>query len=93
MGGSTRGGTAESTSRDQNKRQEGGYRKRNERMKSNIGEKSWRANGGGGAKQSGTFCDSAKGGIEHVHVDGELQLPRTTYGRWRWMGSTELDGR
>ena len=93
MEGATRGGTAEPTSRDQNKRQERGNGKGNERMKSHIGEKSWRANGGCGAKQSGTFCNSAKGGIEHVHVDGKLQLPRTTYGRWRWMGSTELNGR
>ena len=37
--------------------------------------------------------DSAKGGIEHVHVGGKSQLPHTTYGRWRWMGNTELDGR
>ena len=35
----------------------------------------------------------AKGGIEHVREDGRSQLPRTTSGRWRWMGHTELDGR
>ena len=50
-------------------------------------------NRGGEAEQSGAFCDSAKGGIEHVRVDGKSQLPRTTYGQWRWMGSTELNAR
>ena len=35
----------------------------------------------------------AKGGIEHMHVGGKSQLPHTTYGRWQWMGNTELDGR
>ena len=35
----------------------------------------------------------AKHGIEHVRVDGRLQLPRTTYERWRWMARTESDGR
>ena len=54
---------------------------------------SWRANGGGEAEQSGAFYDSAKGGIEHVHVGGKSQLPHTTYGRWRWMRNAELDGR
>ena len=54
---------------------------------------SWRANGGGEAEQSGAFYDSAKGGIEHVHVGGKSQLPHITYGRWRWMGNTELDER
>ena len=34
-----------------------------------------------------------EGGIKHVRVDEKSQLPRTTYGQWRWMGSTELDGR
>ena len=52
----------------------------------------WRANGGGEAEQSGASCDRAKTGIEHVRVDGRSQSPRTTYGRWRWMGRTELDG-
>ena len=33
-----------------------------------MAEKSWRANVGGEAEQSGAFCDRAKGGIEHVHV-------------------------
>ena len=37
--------------------------------------------------------DRAKGGIEHVREDGRSQLPRTTSGRWRWMGRTALDGR
>ena len=27
------------------------------------------------------FYDSAKGGIEHMHVGGKSQLPHTTYGR------------
>ena len=31
----------------------------------------WRANGGGEAEQSSAFYDSAKGGIQHVHVDGK----------------------
>ena len=59
---------------------------------SQIVENSWRKNGGGEAEQSGAFYDSAKGGLEHVHVEGKSQLPHTTYGRWRWMGNTELDG-
>ena len=91
MGGATRGGTAEPTSRDQ---KEGtGTRKGKGKKKSQIGENSWRANGGGEAEQSGAFYDSAKGGTEHVHVGGKSQLAHTTYGRWRWMGNTELDGR
>ena len=28
-----------------------------------------------------------------MHVGGKSQLPHTTYGRWQWMGNTELDGR
>ena len=51
MGGTTRGGTAEPTSRDQNKRQERG-RKGKWEKKSQIGENYWRANGGGEAEQS-----------------------------------------
>ena len=51
------------------------------------------ANGGGEAEQSGASCDRAKEGIEYVRVDGRSQLPRTTYGQWRWMGRMELDGR
>ena len=31
--------------------------------------------------------------IPYVREDGRSQLPRTTSGRWRWMGHTELDGR
>ena len=32
-------------------------------------------------------CDTAKRRvIEHVRVVGRSQLPRTTYGQWRWMG-------
>ena len=92
MGGATGGGTAEPTSRDQNKRLERGQGKENEK-KSQIEVNSSRANGGGEAEQSGAFYDSTKGGIEHVHVDGKSQLPDTTYGRWRWMGNTGLDGR
>ena len=53
----------------------------------------WRANGGGEAKQRGASCDKARRGIEHVRVDERSQLLRTTYGRWRWMERTELDGR
>ena len=89
----TWGGAVEPTSRDQNQRQERGQGKENEKKKSQIGGKSWRANGGGEAEQSGASYDRGKGGIEHVHMDGRSQLPHTTYGRWRWMGSTELDGR
>ena len=37
--------------------------------------------------------DRAKEGIKHVRVDGRSQLPRTTSGRWRWMGRTECNGR
>ena len=70
-----------------------GDREKEMKEKSQIGENSWRANGGGEAEQSGAFYDSAKGGIEHVHVGGKSQLPHTTYGRWRWMGNTKLDGR
>ena len=61
--------------------------------KLHVGEKPWRANGGGEVEQSGAACDSAKGGIEHVHRDGKSKLPLTTYGRWRWRESTGLDGR
>ena len=81
MGGATRGGTAEPTSRDQSIRQERRQGKENER-RSHKQEKIPRANGGGEAEQSGAFYDSAKGGIENVHVDGKSQLPHTTYGRW-----------
>ena len=70
-----------------------GDREREMKERVTDGENSWRANGGGEAEQSGAFYDSAKGGIEHVHVGGKSQLPHTTYGRWRWMGNTELDGR
>ena len=68
---------------------------REKEMKEKVTDRrnSWRANGGGEAEQSGAFYDSAKGGIEHVHVGGKSQLPHTTYGRWQWMGNTELDGR
>ena len=62
------------------------------KKKPKRGENYWRANGGGEAEQSGA-CDKAKRGTEHVRVGGRLQLPRTTSGRWRWIGRTELDGR
>ena len=68
-------------------------RERGIREKSQIGGNSWCANGGGEVEQSGASCDKAKGGFKHVCADGRLQLPRTTYGRWRWMGRTELDRR
>ena len=61
--------------------------------KSQRGGKFWRANAGGKVEQRGAACDRAKGGIEHVREDGRSQLPRTTSGRWRWRGRTELDGR
>ena len=48
--------------------------------KSQIGGKSWRANGSGEAEQSGASCNRAKGGIEDVRVDGRSQLPRITHG-------------
>ena len=78
MGGG--GGTAEPTSRDQNKRRERGQGKGNGKNKSQKGGNSWRAKGGGEREQDGASCDIAKGGIEHVRVDGRSQLPRTTYG-------------
>ena len=58
-----------------------------------IYTKFWRANEGGEVEQRGAASNRAKGGIEHVREDGRSQLPRTTFGRWRWMGHTELDGR
>ena len=53
----------------------------------------WRANDGGEVEQRGAAYDKAKGGIEDVRGDRRSQLPRTTSGRWRWIGRTELDGR
>ena len=84
MDGATRGGTAEPTSREQNTRQERGWgRTEIEKVaRRNILE-----------KQRGAASNRAKGGIEHVREDGRSQLPRTTFGRWRWIGHTELDGR
>ena len=61
--------------------------------KSQRGGKFSRVNEGGEIEQRGAAYDRAKGGIEHVREDGRSQLPRTTSGRWRWMGHTELDGR
>ena len=81
MGGATRGRTAEPTSRDQNKKARTGQ-----------GEEYDTKNGGGEAEQSGTSCDRAKGGMEHVRVGWRSQLPRTTYGRWQGIGRTGLDG-
>ena len=60
--------------------------------KSHRGGKFSRVNEGGEVEQTGAAYDSAKGGIGHVREDGRSQLPRTTSGRWRWMGHTELDG-
>ena len=57
------------------------------------GEENGRVKEGGEVEQRGAAYDRAKGGIEHVREDGRPQLPRTTSGRWRWMGRTELDGR
>ena len=62
MGGATRGGTAEPTSRDQNKRQEQGQGKENER--SNKEEKIPGAQTEAPRQQSGAFYDSAKGGVQ-----------------------------
>ena len=70
---------------------EGGKMKKSQKG-GNFG-KFWRANDGGEVEQRGAAYDRAKGGIEHVRGDGRSQLPRTTSGRWRWMGRTELDGR
>ena len=55
---------------------------REREMKEEVTDKRnfWRANGDSEAEQSGAFYDSAKGGIEHEHVDGKSQLPYTTYG-------------
>ena len=91
MGGATRGETAETTSRDQNTRQERGQGKGDNR-KSHREEKIIGALTEA-ARQSGTSCDKTKRGIEHVRVDGRSQLQSTTSGRWRWMGRMELDGR
>ena len=60
--------------------------------KSHRGGKFSPVNEGGEVEQTGAAYDSAKGGIGHVREDGRSQLPRTTSGRWRWMGHTELDG-
>ena len=61
--------------------------------KSQLGEKFSRANEGGEVEQRGAAYNRAEGGIGHVREDRRSQLPRTTSGRWRWMGHTELDGR
>ena len=90
MDGAKRGGTAEPTSREQNTRKNGDRER--EKIEKITGGKYWRANGGGEAEQSGALYERTKGGIEHVRVDGRSQLSRTTSGRWRWMGRTELDG-
>ena len=70
-----------------------GDRERGEIEKFRRGGNYWRVNGGGEAEQSGASCDEAKRAIEHVRTYGRSQLPRTTSGRWRWMGRMELDGR
>ena len=54
--------------------------------------KFWRANDGGEVEQRGAASNRAKGGIEHVREDGRSQLPRTTSGRWRWMGTRSWTG-
>ena len=91
MDGATRGRTAEPTS--ENKIQgKNGDKERGKIKKSQRGGKYWLANGGGEAEQSGASYDKAKRVIEHVRVDWRSQLPRTTSGRWRWMGRMELDG-
>ena len=70
-----------------------GTEKGGKSKKSLRGGRYWRVNGGGEAEQSGNSCDRAKEGIKHVRVDERSQLPRTTSGRWRWMGRTEFNGR
>ena len=70
-----------------------GDRERGKIKKSQRRGKFWRVNGGGEVEQRGAAYDRAKGVIEHVREDGRSQLPRTTSGRWRWIGRTELDGR
>ena len=55
-----------------------GDRERKMREEVTSRRNSSHANGGGEAEQSGAFYDSAKGGIEHVHVDGKSQLPLST---------------
>ena len=91
MDGATRGGTAEPTSQKYKART--GIGKEGKLKKSQRGGKVWRVNEGGELEQRGATYDRAKGGIEHVREDGKSQLPRTTSGRWRWIGRTELDGR
>ena len=68
-------------------------RKLKSRRKEKYFKKFWRANDGGEVEQRGAACNRAKGGIEHVREDRRSKLLRTTSGRWRWMGHTELDGR
>ena len=70
-----------------------GDRKEEKMKKSQRGGKFSRVNEGGEVEQRGAAYDRAKGRIEDVREDGRLQLPRTTSGRWRWMGHTELDRR
>ena len=90
MGGATRGGTAEPTSRDQKKVKNGD---RERRMREKVTNRRKFLARKRRRRGRGASCDRAKGGIEHVRMDGRSQLPRTTYGRWRWMGRMELGGR
>ena len=66
---------------------EGKLEKTQERRK--ILARKWRRRGRAERRR----LRQTKGGIEHVREDGRSQLPRTTSGRWRWMGRTELDWR
>ena len=70
-----------------------GIGKEGKLKKSQRGGKISRVNEGGEVEQRGAAYDRVKRGIEHAREDGRWQLPRTTSGRWRWMGHTELDGR
>ena len=95
MDGATRGGMAEPTSREQNQGKNGD-REGGKLKKLQRGGKVWeilaRKRRRRGRAERRRLRQS-KGGIEHVREDRRSQLPRTTSGRWRWMGRTELDGR
>ena len=70
-----------------------GDREGRKNEKSQKRRKISRVNEGGEVEQRDAAYDRAKGRIEHVREDGRSQLPRTTSGRWRWMGHTDLDRR
>ena len=92
MGGATRGGTAESTSRDQIKRKKRGQRKEVQKTSHKKEEFLARKRRRRGRTER-RLVRQKKKGIEHVRVDGRLQLSRITYGRWRWIGRMESNER